>query len=101
MPADLMAELEEKYFWCEPVSPEPRSADRILAQAMDRGPFEEIRRLERKLGYDVLLGTMLRAEPMNKQELRSALPFLRDAQIVQEDEDKDTLVVLAQMPTAP
>jgi hypothetical protein len=40
-----------------------------------------------------------RAEPMDKRELLSALPFLQAAQTIQEDEN--TLVVTVQMPTGP
>ena len=63
IPAEFAAELERKYFWWEPVGLEPRNPDRILAQAMDLAPFEEVRRLETILGYSNLLETMLRAEP--------------------------------------
>ncbi|MGH6670403.1 MAG: hypothetical protein ACRECV_00320 [Xanthobacteraceae bacterium] len=63
VPADLTAELERKYFWWEPVGAEPRDPTRILAQAMDHAPFEEVRRLEALLGFDFLLETLLRAEP--------------------------------------
>ena len=63
LPAALAAELERKYFWWEPVGSEARTPDRILAQAMEFAPFEEIRRLETALGHDTLLEAMLRAEP--------------------------------------
>ena len=63
MPADLAAELERKYFWWEPVGTEFRDEARILAQAMDRAGFDEVRRLEKVLGCDTLIETMLQAEP--------------------------------------
>jgi hypothetical protein len=46
LPADLLSELEKKYFWWEPVGAQPRSESRVLAQAMDQADFAEIRRLE-------------------------------------------------------
>lgn len=63
LPADLAAELERKYFWWENVGGAPRSDDRILAQAMDRATFDDVRRLERTLGAAVLIEAMLRSEP--------------------------------------
>lgn len=61
--SDLMSELENRYFWWEPVGTEPRSAERIVAQAMNMASFDDIIRLERELGYDALLNTMLSAQP--------------------------------------
>ena len=61
--AALLSDLETKYFWWEPVGSEPRSADRVLAQAMNMASFDEVRRLERELGHDALLNTMLAAQP--------------------------------------
>ena len=58
-----MSELENRYFWWEPVGTEPRSAERIVAQAMNMASFDDIIRLERELGYDALLNTMLSAQP--------------------------------------
>ena len=63
LPKNLAAELERKFFWWEPVGSQPRSDARILAQAMDLAPFEEVRRLERTLGSDCLVQAMLEAEP--------------------------------------
>jgi hypothetical protein len=63
MSAEFTAELERKYFWWEPVGTGPRDEVRILAQAMDRADFAEVRRLEAKLGSGALLETMLHAEP--------------------------------------
>ena len=48
--SDLMSELENRYFWWEPVGTEPRSAERIVAQAMNMASFDDIIRLERELG---------------------------------------------------
>jgi len=55
--------LERKFFWWEPVGVEPRSDARILAQAMDLAPFEEVRRLEAELGPHRLVEAMFSAEP--------------------------------------
>ena len=40
-----------------------------------------------------------RSAPLNKKELEASFPFLLDAETVQEDEN--TLVVIAQMPSGP
>jgi hypothetical protein len=63
LPADLASELESRFFWWEPIGLEPRSPARILAQAMDFAPFDEVRRLERTLGPGFLAEAMLAAEP--------------------------------------
>lgn len=63
LPAELAAELEQKFFWWEPVGSQPRSDRRILAQAMDLASFEEVRRLETVIGSHHLTGVMLNAEP--------------------------------------
>jgi hypothetical protein len=63
LPADLASELERQFFWWEPVGSRPRSHARILAQAMDFAPFEDVRRLETVVGADRLLDVMVRAEP--------------------------------------
>ena len=60
---DLMAALENKYFWWEPVGSQPRSPARILAQAMDLASFEDVRRLEKALGPHLLAEALLKAEP--------------------------------------
>jgi hypothetical protein len=63
LPADIASELERKYFWWEPVDAQPRSETRILAQVMDLGSFEDMRRLEKLLDPDRLATVMLSAEP--------------------------------------
>jgi hypothetical protein len=63
LPKEFSAELERKFFWWEPVGSQPRSDLRILAQAMSLASFAEVRQLELKLGPDLLVETMLRAEP--------------------------------------
>jgi hypothetical protein len=63
LPADLLSELERKYFWWEHVGTQPRSAVRILAQAMDQANFAEIRRLEMIVGARRLVEVVRQAEP--------------------------------------
>jgi hypothetical protein len=63
VPADLISELENKYFWWTPVGTEPRSEARILAQAMDQADFADIRRLETTVGPERLADLMLHAQP--------------------------------------
>jgi hypothetical protein len=63
LPKELLSELESKFFWWEPVGSQPRSDARILAQAMSMASFEDVRRLEKILGHDLLVETMLAAEP--------------------------------------
>jgi hypothetical protein len=60
---EFLSELERKFFWWEPVGSEPRSAARIIAQAMSLAGFDEIIQLERELGPDRLVEIMLKAEP--------------------------------------
>jgi hypothetical protein len=60
---ELLSELEQKFFWWEPVGSEPRSAARIIAQAMGLAGFDDIIRLERELGPDRLVEIMLQAQP--------------------------------------
>lgn len=63
VPAELLSELERKYFWWEPVARGPRSELRILAHAMDLAGFDDIRRLETIVGIDRLADAMLQAQP--------------------------------------
>jgi hypothetical protein len=63
LPADLAAELEARFFWWETVGFEPRSHQRILAQAMDLATFEDVRRLEKTLGPSRLAEAMRKAAP--------------------------------------
>jgi len=63
LPADLADELERKFFWWEPVTSAPRSHARILAQAMNLAPYDDVRRLERMPGPACLVQVMLEAEP--------------------------------------
>jgi hypothetical protein len=62
-PAEFLSELEQKFFWWEPVGSQPRSDARILAQAMRMAGFDEVRRLELVVGCDRLAAVMLGVEP--------------------------------------
>jgi hypothetical protein len=63
LPAEFASDLERKYFWWDTVDSQPRSDDRILAQAMDLASFADVRRLETRLGLQRLTDVMLAAEP--------------------------------------
>lgn len=63
VPADVSAELEQRFFWWEPVGTAPRSRARIVAQAMALASFADVLRLEAVLGPDRLADLMLAAEP--------------------------------------
>lgn len=61
--AVTVADLERQFFWWEHVGTEPRSATRIVAQAMSFAGFDDILRLERTFGPDYLVDVMLQAAP--------------------------------------
>ena len=58
-----IAELGRKYLWWDPVGAEPHSENRIIAQAMNFGTFDDIVVLEQTVGKKRLVAVMLRAEP--------------------------------------
>lgn len=58
-----LSDLEKRYFWWEPVTSEPRSKARVVAQAMNLALFEDMKQLESQLGYNCLVEAMLVAEP--------------------------------------
>jgi hypothetical protein len=58
-----IAELGRKYLWWDPVGDQPHSEDRIIAQAMNFGTFDDIVVLEQTVGKKRLAEVMLRAEP--------------------------------------
>jgi hypothetical protein len=60
---ELLSELERKYFWWEPIGPQPRAANRILAQAMELASFADMRQLETVIGPERLIEVMREAEP--------------------------------------
>jgi hypothetical protein len=61
--ADVVAEFARKYLWWEPVDGQPHSEDRIIAQTMNLGTYDDILLLEQAVGNARLLEVMLRAEP--------------------------------------
>jgi len=63
IPAGIISDLENRFFWWEPVTVRPRSANRVIAQAMDSGLFKDIRWLETTLGLTLLADVMAHAEP--------------------------------------
>jgi hypothetical protein len=58
-----IAELGRKYLWWDSVGGEPHSENRIIAQAMNFGTFDDIVVLEQTIGKGRLVEVMLRAEP--------------------------------------
>lgn len=63
VPPGFLSDLENQFFWWESVTTRPRSPDRVIAQAMDRALFEDIRQLEMTLALDQLANVMVHAEP--------------------------------------
>jgi hypothetical protein len=63
VPTEFISELESRFFWWEPVGSQPRSADRIVAQAMSFAGFADVRRMEQTIGCDRLVDTMLASQP--------------------------------------
>src|ERR1700690_4207771 len=61
--ADVIARLGRKYLWWEPVDGRPHAEERILAQTMDLGTYDDILLLEQTVGQERLVETMLHAEP--------------------------------------
>ena len=57
-----IAELGRKYLWWDSVGDEPHSENRIIAQAMNFGTFDDIIVLEQSVGKNRLVEVMLRAE---------------------------------------
>jgi hypothetical protein len=60
---DVIAAFRRKYLWWEPVNGRPHSEDRIIAQTMNLGTYDDILLLEQTVGRARLLEVMLRAEP--------------------------------------
>src|SRR6516164_2655314 len=61
--ADMIADLATKYIWWQPIGRRAHPIERVIAQVMNIGTYEDIRRLEDALGEDRLLGVMRDAEP--------------------------------------
>jgi hypothetical protein len=60
---DVIAELGRKYLWWEPVGGMPFSENRIIAQTMNLGTYDDILLLEQAVGKARLVEVMLHAEP--------------------------------------
>jgi hypothetical protein len=57
----LLASLASRYIWWRDAA--PPSDDRIIAQVMNLGTYEDVRRLEEAFGPEELRAVMLRAQP--------------------------------------
>ncbi len=62
-PQAAIAGFGRKYLWWEPVGGQPHSEDRIIAQTMNLGTYDDILLLEQTVGQSRLVEIMLRAEP--------------------------------------
>lgn len=60
---DVIAEFGRKYLWWEPVGGVPFSEDRIIAQTMNLGTYDDILLLEQTVGKARLVEIMKHAEP--------------------------------------
>ena len=58
-----IAEFGRKYLWWKPVGGQPHSEDRIIAQTMNLGTWDDTLLLEQTVGKSRLVEIMLRAEP--------------------------------------
>ena len=61
--AAILAQFARKYLWWEPLGGEPFAEDRIIAQTMNLGTYDDICLLERAIGRPRLIEIMRRAEP--------------------------------------
>lgn len=59
----LIDELGQKYLWWRPINDSPFSKDRVIAQIMNLGTYDDILQLEAALGQASLVEVMLHAEP--------------------------------------
>lgn len=59
----LINELDRRYLWWRPVDGLPFCEDRVVAQIMNLGTYDDILKLEAALGRPHLVDIMLRAEP--------------------------------------
>lgn len=60
---DLIETLGRKYVWWPPTGDQPHQPARIIAQVMNLGTYEDIRRLERAVPPERLAEVMRAAEP--------------------------------------
>ena len=59
----VIAEFGRKYIWWKPVGGQRHSEDRIIAQTMNLGTWDDTLLLEQVVGKSRLVEIMLRAEP--------------------------------------
>jgi hypothetical protein len=59
----VLQNFGRKYLWWKPVDGQPFSDDRIIAQTMNLGTYEDTLLLEQTVGKPRLVEIMLRAEP--------------------------------------
>jgi hypothetical protein len=59
----LIAEFDKRYMWWRPIGGGAHSRERVIAQVMNLGSYEDIRRLERVLGREALGEVMRNAAP--------------------------------------
>jgi hypothetical protein len=60
---DAIAEFGRKFLWWEPIGGQPHSEDRIIAQTMNLGTYDDILLLEQMVGNVRLVEIMMNAEP--------------------------------------
>ena len=60
---ETIREFGRKYLWWEPIGQRPHSEDRIIAQTMNLGTYDDILLLEQTVGGARLVEIMLHAEP--------------------------------------
>jgi hypothetical protein len=63
VPSETIAAFGRKYLWWRPVGGQPFSEDRIIAQTMDLGTYDDILLLEQTVGKTRLVEIMMRAQP--------------------------------------
>ena len=61
--AETLAGFGRKYLWWEPADGHAHSEERIIAQTMNIGTYDDILQLERTVGRDRLIEVMLSAAP--------------------------------------
>ena len=59
----ILEQFCRKYLWWQPVGGQPFSEDRIIAQTMNLGTYDDILLLEQTVGKSRLVQIMLQAEP--------------------------------------
>ena len=106
---DLLASLADRYIWCRDT--DAPSADRIIAQILDIGTYEDTRRLEAAYTPEDLRAVMLRAEPgwigkrswnfwRNRLSFQGVGPF-PESPPRRAFHEADTLAVSVTMPSGP